>query len=431
MHRKEFLQKSILSLGMGSFLFSQNPFVNLRADDEEKEQDSISLPSKVKSVIFIEMMGGMSYVDTLDPKPNSAFSKVNASISGLSVLEPFSLTAKQLHSIGIIRSTWSEEGDHGFAQMLLGTGYRMTEAMGFPDIPHFGSVIAYAKKSKVKSSYFPSYVTIGGRGGKNGNSGFLGINYSGYHVGNVDEPIQHLNPSHGKFSEERILRRKDLVSFMNDEFSKSFPTKEAMHWKKMLTAAEEFRNSKDIDSFRISLEDEKTRARYGTTWQGKAMLLAKRLAKQEVPFIHISIGGWDTHTGNKAQITKIMKETDMGIAALLEDLNQSGIIKQTLFVLSSEFGRTPDVGSRDGRDHHPKVWSTLIGGGPFQKGFVWGETDELGTKATKPNEAVHVRDLVATIYKAAGVDPDGELINSFGRPFLLTTKKAKVIEGLL
>ncbi|TGM55622.1 DUF1501 domain-containing protein [Leptospira biflexa] len=430
MDRKEFLQKSILSLGMGSFLFSQNPFISLRAEDEEKEPESISLPSKVKSVIFIEMMGGMSHVDTLDPKPNSAFSKVNASISGLSVLEPFSLTAKQLHSIGIIRSTWSEEGDHGFAQMLLGTGYRMTEAMGFPDIPHFGSVIAYAKKAKVKSSYFPSYVTIGGRGGKNGNSGFLGINYSGYHVGNVDEPIQHLNPSYGKFSDERILRRKDLVSFMNEEFSKSFPTKEASHWKKMLNASEEFRNSKDIDSFRISLEDEKTRARYGTTWQGKAMLLARRLAKQEVPFIHISIGGWDTHTGNKAQITKIMKETDMGIAALLEDLNQTGLIKQTLFVLTSEFGRTPDVGSRDGRDHHPKVWSTLIGGGPFQKGFVWGETDELGAKATKPNEAVHVRDLVATIYKAAGVDPDGELINSFGRPFLLTTKKAKPIEGL-
>ncbi|TGM87696.1 DUF1501 domain-containing protein [Leptospira bouyouniensis] len=431
MHRKEFLQKSILSLGMGSLLLSQNPFVSLRSEEEEKEQESIALPSKVKTVIFIEMMGGMSHVDTLDPKPNSAFSKVNSSISGLSVLEPFSLTAKQLHSIGIIRSTWSEEGDHGFAQMLLGTGYRMTEAMGFPDIPHFGSVIAYAKKSKVKSSYFPSYVTIGGRGGKNGNSGFLGINYSGYHVGNVDEPIQHLNPSHGKFSEERILRRKDLVSFMNEEFSKNYPTKEAMNWKKMLTAAEEFRNSKDIDSFRISLEDEKTRVRYGTTWQGKAMLLAKRLAKQEVPFIHISIGGWDTHTGNKAQITKIMKETDMGIAALLEDLNQTGLIKQTLFVLTSEFGRTPDVGSRDGRDHHPKVWSTLIGGGPFQKGFVWGETDELGGKAIKANEAVHVRDLVATIYKAAGVDPDGELINSFGRPFLLTTKKAKVIEGLL
>ncbi|MGV3667417.1 MAG: DUF1501 domain-containing protein [Leptospira bouyouniensis] len=431
MHRKEFLQKSILSLGMGSLLLSQNPFVSLRSEEEEKEQESIALPSKVKTVIFIEMMGGMSHVDTLDPKPNSAFSKVNSSISGLSVLEPFSLTAKQLHSIGIIRSTWSEEGDHGFAQMLLGTGYRMTEAMGFPDIPHFGSVIAYAKKSKVKSSYFPSYVTIGGRGGKNGNSGFLGINYSGYHVGNVDEPIQHLNPSHGKFSEERILRRKDLVSFMNEEFSKNYPTKEAMNWKKMLTAAEEFRNSKDIDSFRISLEDEKTRVRYGTTWQGKAMLLAKRLAKQEVPFIHISIGGWDTHTGNKAQITKIMKETDMGIAALLEDLNQTGLSKQTLFVLTSEFGRTPDVGSRDGRDHHPKVWSTLIGGGPFQKGFVWGETDELGGKAIKPNEAVHVRDLVATIYKAAGVDPDGELINSFGRPFLLTTKKAKVIEGLL
>ncbi|PJZ88341.1 DUF1501 domain-containing protein, partial [Leptospira levettii] len=308
MDRKEFLTKTMLSLGMGSFLLSQNPFVSLHADEDEKEPESITLPSKVKSVIFIEMMGGMSHVDTLDPKPNSAFSKVPSIISGLSLLEPFSLTAKQLHSIGIIRSTWSEDGDHGFAQMLLGTGYRMTEAMGFPDIPHFGSVIAYAKKSKLKSSYFPSYVSIGGRGGKNGNSGFLGINYSGYHVGNVDEPIQHLNPSYGKYSDERLLRRKDLVSFMNDEFSKTYPSKETKHWKKMLMAAEEFRNSKDIDSFRISLEDEKTKARYGTTWQGKAMLLAKRLAKQEVPFIHISIGGWDTHTGNKAQITKIMKE---------------------------------------------------------------------------------------------------------------------------
>ncbi|MCW7461186.1 DUF1501 domain-containing protein [Leptospira limi] len=430
MDRKEFLNKTMLSLGMGSFLFSQNPFVSLRADEDEKEPESITLPSKVKSVIFIEMMGGMSHVDTLDPKPNSAFGKVPSSISGLSLLEPFSLTAKQLHSIGIIRSTWSEDGDHGFAQMLLGTGYRMTEAMGFPDIPHFGSVIAYAKKSKVKSSYFPSYVSIGGRGGKNGNSGFLGINYSGYHVGNVDEPIQHLNPSYGKFSDERLLRRKDLVSFMNDEFSKTYPSKETKHWKKMLMAAEEFRNSKDIDSFRISLEDEKTKARYGTTWQGKAMLLAKRLAKQEVPFIHISIGGWDTHTGNKAQITKIMKDTDMGIAALLEDLNQTGLIKQTLFVLTSEFGRTPDVGSRDGRDHHPKVWSTLLGGGPIEKGFVFGETDELGAKPTKPNEAVHLRDLIATIYKASGVDPEAELTNSFGRPFLLTTKKAKIIEDL-
>lgn len=427
MDRKEFLKKAMISLGISPFLLSSPPFGNLRAEEEE---ESITLPSKVKSVIFIEMMGGMSHVDTLDPKPNSAFSKVSTSISGLSVLEPFSLTAKQLHSIGIIKSTWSEEGDHGFAQMLLGTGYRMTEAMGFPDIPHFGAVIAYAKKAKVKSSYFPSYVTIGGRGGKNGNSGFLGIDYSGYHVGNVDEPIQHLNPSYGKFSEDRILRRKDLVSFMNEEFSKTYPTSESKHWKNMLVAAEEFRNSKNIDSFRISLEDEKTRARYGTTWQGKAMLLAKRLATQEVPFIHISIGGWDTHTGNKAQIAKIMKETDMGIASLLEDLNNTGLIKQTLFVLTSEFGRTPDVGSRDGRDHHPKVWSTLLGGGPFSKGFVFGDTDETGSKPIKPTEAVHVRDLVATIYKAAGVDPEASLTNSFGRPFLLTTKKAKVFEGL-
>jgi uncharacterized protein (DUF1501 family) len=218
---------------------------------------------------------------------------------------------------------------------------------------------------------------------------------------------------------------------MNSEFSQGFPSEEGKLWQSMLVAAEEFRASKDIDSFRIALEDEKTRARYGSTWQGKAMLLAKRLASKEVPFIHINIGGWDTHDNNKAQITKIMKDTDQGIAALIEDLAATGLLKQTIFVLSSEFGRTPVVGGRDGRDHYPKVWTTILGGGPFNKGYVLGETDEFGNKAVDEKTQVHVRDLVATIYQSAGVDPTASLMNSFGRPFRLSTKKAKIREDLL
>lgn len=428
MNRKEFIKNTLFAFGFGN-LFSTFPIFQselLAAEDEE-----FRLPSKVKSIIFIEMSGGMSHVDTLDPKPNGVFSTVPTKIKGVNFGEPFTQTAKHIHNLSLIRSTWSEEGDHGFGQFLLGTGYRMTEAMGFPDIPHMGSVIAYAKKGNQKGSYFPSYVTIGGRGGKSGQSGFLGIPYAGYHVGNLDEPIQHLNPSHGRYKEERLVRRKDLLSLMNAEFSEKFSSVEGKQWQSMLVAAEEFRSSKDIDAFRISLEDEKTRQRYGTTWQGKAMLLAKRLAIKEIPFIHINIGGWDTHDNNKAQITKIMKDTDQGIAALIEDLAGLGLFKQTIFVLSSEFGRTPVVGGRDGRDHYPKVWTSIVGGGPFSKGTVFGETDEFGNQILDPNTGVHVRDLVATLYQASGVDPTASLMNSFGRPFRLTTRKAKVRENLI
>lgn len=218
---------------------------------------------------------------------------------------------------------------------------------------------------------------------------------------------------------------------MNSEFGLRNNSPQLKLWSEMVKAADEFRNSSRLASFDLTKESEATKARYGTSWQGKSLLMAKRLAEKEVPFIQISIGGWDTHNNNKAQIAKIMSETDQGIAALIEDLAASGLLSQTVFFLSTEFGRTPDVGSRDGRDHHPRVWTSLLGGGPFEKGFVLGESDEKGERPAKSSEAYHLRDLISSIHYASGVDPDASLPNSFGRPFPLSPRSAKVIEDVI
>jgi len=425
--RKLFLKRSLSVLG-ATFLTSTHS--RLIAEDET-DSDEFTHNSPVKTIIFINMEGGMSHVDTLDPKSNSAFSKISSSLSGVSLLEPFSKTAKQLKHIGIIRSTWSEEGDHSFGQYLLNTGYRIPEGMGFPDLPHFGSIFAYSKKKNHKASYFPSYVTMGGRSGRIGNSGFLGVPYAGFHVGNLDNPINHLIPSYGKYKDERLLRRKDLLSMMNEEFGKRNNSPQLKTWSEMVKAADEFRNSSQLASFDLTKESETNRNRYGNSWQGKACLMARRLAEKEVPFIQITIGGWDTHNNNKGQITKIMADTDQGIAALIEDLAASGLSQQTVFFLSSEFGRTPDVGSRDGRDHHPRVWTSLLGGGSFAKGFVLGESDEKGERPAKNTSAYHVRDLIASIHHASGIDPEANLTNSFGRPFPIAPRSAKVIEEVI
>jgi len=153
-NRKEFLQASAALLAgftiprtdLSAFSFSD---LFSRSTDAA---DDLSLPSPIKTVIFINMEGGMSHVDTLDPKKNSAFGRVSSSIRNLSVLEPFQKTAKHLHKLSVIRSTYSEDGDHGMAQHLLNTGYRQTETVGIPDLPHMGAMISYVKSLNQKPS---------------------------------------------------------------------------------------------------------------------------------------------------------------------------------------------------------------------------------------------------------------------------------------
>jgi hypothetical protein len=419
--RKDFLKAAAATFGT---LFTPG-FTRMLAEDD---YDNPILPSPVKSVILINMSGGMSHVDTFDPKPSqTSFSTVNTAVSGVQFAETLRNTAREMKRAALVRSTWSEDGDHGMAQFLLQTSYRQPQAAGFPDIASMGAVISHLKRRK-ENEYFPSHVTMGDRGGMIGRAGFLGARNSGFHISNLDNPINYMKPVWGNFGAERLVRRGQMLDLLNEQFGKRYSASRMDLWQTMSEAALEFVGSSRISVFDIKQERLDLRAKFGENWFGKACLMAKRLAAAEVPFIQITRGGFDTHDNNKGRIAEIMKDADPAIAALLGELGSSGLLGQTLVVITSEFGRTPNVGGRDGRDHWPQVWTTLLAGGKIPGGAVVGDSGEKGEKPAR--DPAHWRNVAATIYRAAGIDPEAMLKNGMGRP-LRIVPQGDVIKGLL
>lgn len=391
-----------------------------------KEQTDIKTPSNVKSVIFVNMAGGMSHVDTFDPKPgNGKFGRIRAS-NGAQVTNIMPRFAKQLKHLNMVRSLHSREGSHERGSYLIHTGHRPSAA--FQDIPSFGAIIAYAHRSRKKNNgdYFPAHITLGSKGRQIGKGGFLGINYDSFHIGNTDRPLNNLQPLH-TFRNESDYLRQSLVNMINSDFEKRVSSNEFEKWKNMQSSAISFMNSKKLSVFDLNLESKKNKARYGSDRIAKSFLMAKRLAENETPFIELTLGGWDTHNNNFDKVKENWSKIDRPMAALVEELAGSGLLSQTMFIVNSEFGRTVEVrADRDGRDHYPRAWTAIVGGGKLPRGVVYGATDKKAAKPVKnPTE---VSSFVATIYKAAGVNPHKSLYTQLGRPFTIIDD-AKIIPG--
>ncbi len=415
--RREFLSRASLLAGACAWPVFASKSIDAAEANEAEARKRISLESPVKSVLFLNMAGGMSHIDTFDPKPGrdvaGPFGVVNSSIPGVKISDRLPRTAKELHRIALIRSVYSEEGDHNRAEYLLHSGHPVMG--GFADTPSFGALIAFAKHKQ--GPYFPEHVTLGRRGGIVGQGGFLGTRYAAFHISGVDRPLNNIAPR-GRVQPERAARREQLLRALDSNFAGKVSGDEIDEWKQIQASAVDFMNSEKLSVFDVNQEPEAVRARYGDTYAGRACLLARRLAQAGVPFIEVTVGGFDTHNNNQGRLAKILGELDPALSALLGELGSSGLLKQTLFVLSSEFGRTPDLsGAGDGRDHFPRAWTTLIGGGRVPPGAVIGETDKDGKKPTK--DPVHLKNQVATIYQAAGIDPKEYLTSSVGRPFPL------------
>lgn len=425
MNRKDFLKKtargSLAAIAAGSFLNSGLDATEIEAYDD---LDELTIHNKTKSVIYLNMAGGMSHIDTFDPKKGSQFRSVNTSIRGVQISDRFKKTAKVLKHLNIIRSMTSKEGDHKTASYMIHTGNKPVAA--FTDIPSIGAVTAFARRKK--GPYFPGHVTIGSRSSIIGRSGFLGTRYESFHVGNVDRPLSNIDPR-GRIDTARLYRRDQLLQTLNAGFNRKVSALATKKWQNVRETALDFMNSDKLQVFDIKQEPASALKAYSDTRMGKSMLLARRLAQAEVPFIEITMGGWDTHENNRARITDLTAELDTAFAALIQDLATSGLLKQTVVALITEFGRTPKMAANgDGRDHYPNAFSALIGGGPMKSGMVIGKTDKDGAKVT--DDPVEIPDYIATLYHAAGIDYNFELKNSMGRPFGLTPVTANHVDAL-
>ncbi len=378
---------------------------------------------KIKNCILLWMAGGPSQLDTFDPKPGKdtggPFKDIKTSVTGVHISEHLPLLASQAKHLAIIRSVTSREGDHARASYFVHTGYAPQPAVQHPGI---GSIIV----SRVAKDDFdlPNYVSIGGAAT---GSGFLGERYNPFIVQNPNQTPENLHPR-GAFSEKRLDEKLLLLEDIEKEFAKSRGAAESQAHQEMYKKASRMIKSQLTKAFDVSLENDSVRKSYGRHNFGQGCLLARRLVEAGVRFVEVTLGGWDTHDDNFDKTKNLMGILDPAYSTLINDLNERGLLEETLVIWMGEFGRTPRINERNGRDHYPKAWTIVLAGGGVLGGQTVGVTDDKGIEVK--DKPVVIKDLFATILNSFGIDHTQKNITPQGRPITLVDKDAKLVKGL-
>lgn len=403
--RRDFVS-GLAKVCLGATVLSQSKW--LQAAGEKP------LEGKAKNVIFLYMLGGMSHIDTFDPKPENKtvqgpYVPVNSSVSGIQLGQYLPLTAKEMNKIALVRSLTSKEGAHERARYQLHTSYPPLSSVAHPSL---GSWVA--KAAGKRNPDFPAYFNVGDM---SFNSGFFENEYDPFRIGDPENALLNIVPPK-QISEERMDRRLKLMQGLNTEFVKEFDKWEPVRdYTTFYDRALAMMRAKDLDAFDLTKESDENRERYGKNRFGQGVLLARRLAERKVRFVEVALGNWDTHQENFTRVKDLSTQLDKALSSLLQDLAKTGLLSETIVVVASEFGRTPRINEGDGRDHHPKVFSALLAGGGIAGGQVYGSSDERGEEVR--DKPVTMMDLNATIAKAMGLNPSEETVSPVGRPFKL------------
>ncbi len=383
-----------------------------------------SLPGKAKQVIYLYMLGGMSHVDTLDPKENKEvqgpYKPIATSVAGVQLGQHLPLVAKEMGKIALIRSLTSKEGAHERARYQLHTSYPPLSSVAHPSL---GSWVA--KMAGKRNPDFPAYFNVGNM---SFNSGFFENEYDPFRIGDPENALLNIVPPK-QVSQERMDRRLKLMQGLNSDFHHEYEKWEPVRdYSTFYDRALSMMRAKDLDAFDLTKEKDEDRERYGKNNFGQGVLLARRLVERKVRFVEVSLANWDTHQENFTRVKDLSTQLDQALSALLQDLSKTGLLSETLVVVASEFGRTPRINEGDGRDHHPKVFSSLLAGAGIAGGQVYGSSDAKGEDVK--DQPVTMMDVNATIAKAMGLNPHEETVSPVGRPFRLAAD-GKPIQKLL
>ena len=397
-----------------------------------------------RNCILVWLDGGPSHLETFDLKPNAPsevrgpLGAISTSVSGISISECAPQLAQRMNDVAVIRSMTSPLGEHNLGTHYLLTGYRPTPAL---DYPSFQAVAShqFAESDSVlpRNIAIPEY-RVGG--GKYAGHGFLPSEFGPFSIG-ADPAKSGFSVRDLKLSDgltlDRISRRREFAEQLGKwngsgaSLGESSPATERAF--QMVTSPQA------RSAFELSEESEATRKRYGSKSVGQSCLLARRLVQRGVPFVTVNQRGWDTHenlytrlkegyTGAKTPVG-LIPSLDLAVSALIDDLKRTGLFDETLVVVMGEFGRTPKINTRGGRDHWPRVFSVMLAGGGVQGGQVIGASDSVGeSPADRP---VTPADLICTIYTLLGIDSATELTTDTGRPVRLTSDTARPVEELI
>ena len=370
-----------------------------------------------KTVIQIWLAGGPSHLDTFDPKPNAGeaycgpFRKpAITNVPGIAICELLPLLAQQADKYSLIRSMTHGNNGHETAAYITLTGTMPSADLAYPAV---GSVVALMKGYDAGyTGSLPPYVVLTQPFGRFSEAGFLGPRYKSFATGG--DPSQKefrvggiVLP--GGMTPERVHERRELLKAVDTAGDRRDPQVEKM--VKFDEAAYGLITGNARQVFDLSQEKDELRDKYGRNHFGQSCLLARRLAEKGVPFVTIHHPGWDTHKENFEAMQKKLPVLDQGMAALLEDLSQRGLLESTIVTCFGEFGRTPKIDVDppwfNGRGHHGKCFSALVAGGGFKGGHIVGASDQRGEEVKE--RPVYPWDLSASIYRLMGIDPHGRL----------------------
>jgi hypothetical protein len=376
--------------------------------------------TKAKHVIYLFMSGGMSHVDTFDPKPKKKdiMGKTEAiatNVDGIMLGHYLSNTAKVADKMCIINSMNSTQGAHEQGAYIMHTSYDMRGTIKHPSL---GSWVV--KLGGRIHPELPGFVAVNSSSDHAG-AGFFGAKYAAALIGSPDDGLQDSHRAGGVSSED-FGRRLSLADRLNRQFHDRFANADVQAYEELYREAISLMNSKDLAAFDLSKESEGTRKLYGSGRFAQGCLLARRLVENGVRFVEVQLGGWDTHYDNFTGVEGRCKEFDQAYAALLTDLEKCGKLQDTLVVVSTEFGRTPqlNVEHQNGRDHHPTAFSCVLAGGGIKGGMTHGLTDASGDRVKEGK--VTVQDFNATIAQALGLPWDTILMSPTKRPFKIADK---------
>jgi hypothetical protein len=362
-----------------------------------------------RSCILLYMAGGPSHIDTFDPKPGrptgGTFKAISTSVEGAQISEHLPRLAERLKHAALIRSLTSKEGNHDRARHLMHTSYAPA---GGADHPAFGSLVAEAHARG--SAGLPGYVSIGGPGE---DSGFLSSALSPFPVKNPLKPVRYLAPARG-IDSQRFADRLALWRKLEDRFAATGGGPFARGRREVGEQAIALMGSGGVSAFQLEDEPAAVKQAYGPTEFGAGCLMARRLVEAGVPFAEVTLNGWDTHDDNFERVKTLSGTLDQGMSALLDDLQHRGLLSSTLVIWMGDFGRTPRINEKGGRDHHPACSSVLLAGGGIKGGQVIGSTDADG--AAVRDRPVSVPDLYRTIALLLGIDADRSRTSPAGRP---------------
>lgn len=365
-----------------------------------------------RALIVLWMAGGPSQLETFDPKPQhengGGTEVISTSLAGVQIAKDWPETAKIMHELALIRSMTNKEGNHQRATYQMHTGYVPT---GTVKHPSFGSCVA--QQIGDPTSDLPSVVSIGRTEG----AGFLGVDYEPFVVNNPGQMPQNVSKAS---TDARLERRLGLVGRLDQQFAERGAAAAVQNHKSLYEKASRLVLSPQTSTFSFDGESAETKARYGTSEFGRGCLLARRLVEQGVTYVEVRSNGWDTHDDGFNRITQNASSVDPAAAALVSDLKQRGLLDRTVVLWTGEFGRTPRVNARGGRDHFPRAFNCWLAGGGIKGGQVLGSTTADGNSVQ--DRPVSVPDLLQTLAAALKINPSFQNISPLGRPL-------KVVDG--